>query len=58
MASHGRRGLSALVLASEIHKVLVHSTIPVLVCRVRFRTKFVTTSRLARYARQPSFLYG
>ena len=33
MASHGRRGLSALVLASETHKVLVHSKIPVLVCR-------------------------
>ena len=33
MASHGRRGLSALVLGSEVHKVLVHSKIPVLVCR-------------------------
>ena len=33
MASHGRRGLSALVLASETHKVLIHSKIPVLVCR-------------------------
>ena len=33
MASHGRRGLSALVLGSETHKVLVHSTVPVLVCR-------------------------
>lgn len=33
MASHGRRGLSALVLGSETHKVLVHSKIPVLVCR-------------------------
>ena len=33
MASHGRRGLSALVLGSETHKVLIHTDIPVLVCR-------------------------
>jgi len=33
MASHGRRGLSGLVLGSETHKVLTHSKIPVLVCR-------------------------
>ena len=33
MASHGRRGLSALVLGSETHKVLIHSKVPVLVCR-------------------------
>ena len=33
MASHGRRGLSALVLGSETNKVLTHSKIPVLVCR-------------------------
>jgi len=33
MASHGRRGLSALVLGSETVKVLTHSTIPVLVYR-------------------------
>lgn len=33
MASHGRRGLSGLLLGSETHKVLTHSTIPVLVCR-------------------------
>jgi nucleotide-binding universal stress UspA family protein len=33
MASHGRRGLAALVLGSETHKVLVHSHIPVLVVR-------------------------
>ncbi len=33
MASHGRRGLAALVLGSETVKVLTHSTIPVLVCR-------------------------
>ncbi|MFM8547619.1 MAG: universal stress protein [Betaproteobacteria bacterium] len=33
MASHGRRGISALVLGSETHKVLTHSKIPVLVFR-------------------------
>lgn len=33
MASHGRRGVSALVLGSETQKVLTHSTIPVLVYR-------------------------
>jgi len=33
MASHGRRGLTAVVLGSETTKVLTHSTIPVLVCR-------------------------
>jgi nucleotide-binding universal stress UspA family protein len=32
MASHGRKGLSALVLGSETVKVLTHSDIPVLVC--------------------------
>ena len=33
MASHGRRGISAVVLGSETQKVLTHSTIPVLVYR-------------------------
>lgn len=33
MASHGRRGVSALVLGSETQKLLTHSTIPVLVYR-------------------------
>ena len=33
MASHGRRGISALLLGSETVKVLTHSTIPVLVYR-------------------------
>jgi len=32
MASHGRRGMSAVVLGSETVKVLTHSKIPVLVC--------------------------
>jgi len=33
MASHGRKGVSALVLGSETNKVLTHSKIPVLVYR-------------------------
>ena len=33
MASHGRRGVTALLLGSETQKVLTHSTIPVLVVR-------------------------
>jgi nucleotide-binding universal stress UspA family protein len=33
MASHGRRGISALVIGSETQKVLTHSSIPVLVVR-------------------------
>jgi nucleotide-binding universal stress UspA family protein len=35
MASHGRRGVAAIVLGSETAKVLTHSTIPVLVVRPR-----------------------
>ena len=33
MASHGRRGMRALLVGSETQKVLTHSTVPVLVCR-------------------------
>ena len=33
MASHGRRGVSAVVLGSETQKVLTHSMVPVLVVR-------------------------
>ncbi len=33
MASHGRRGLRALLLGSETNKVLAHAKIPVLVYR-------------------------
>ena len=33
MASHGHKGLGALVLGSETHKVLTHTRIPVLVHR-------------------------
>ena len=32
-ASHGRRGVRALVMGSETHKVLTHTKIPVLVFR-------------------------
>lgn len=33
MASHGRRGVAALLLGSETSRVLTHSTLPVLVVR-------------------------
>jgi nucleotide-binding universal stress UspA family protein len=33
MASHGRSGVSALLIGSETLKVLTHSKVPVLVCR-------------------------
>ena len=33
MASHGRKGLTGLLLGSETIKVLTHSKVPVLVCR-------------------------
>ena len=33
MSSHGRRGLTKLLLGSQAVEVLTHSTIPVLVCR-------------------------
>lgn len=33
MASHGRRGIQALILGSETHKVLTTGKLPVLVCR-------------------------
>lgn len=33
MASHGRRGISGLLLGSEASKVLTHSKIPVLIVR-------------------------
>ena len=32
MASHGRRGVRGLLLGSETHKVLTHTSLPVLVC--------------------------
>jgi nucleotide-binding universal stress UspA family protein len=33
MASHGRKGLSALLIGSETQKVLTHSSVPVLVIK-------------------------
>ncbi|MBT9598802.1 MAG: universal stress protein [Vitreoscilla sp.] len=33
MASHGRRGVSALLLGSETQKVLTHSSVPILVVK-------------------------
>lgn len=33
MASHGRRGVAALLLGSETQRVLIHSTIPVLIVK-------------------------
>lgn len=33
MASHGRRGLSRLMLGSEANRVVTQSTVPVLICR-------------------------
>jgi nucleotide-binding universal stress UspA family protein len=33
MASHGRRGLSRLILGSHATRVLTHSPIPVLICK-------------------------
>jgi len=33
MASHGRRGVKALLMGSETQKVLTHSTLPVIVVR-------------------------
>ncbi len=33
IASHGRRGISRLLLGSQTSKVLAHASVPVLVCR-------------------------
>ncbi|MGB8897544.1 MAG: universal stress protein [Pseudolabrys sp.] len=44
MASHGRRGISAIVLGSETVKVLTHSTIPVLVFRAAWHNPLNVTS--------------
>lgn len=43
MASHGRRGISAIVLGSETVKVLTHSTIPVLVFRASHPPFFIAS---------------
>jgi nucleotide-binding universal stress UspA family protein len=44
MASHGRRGLSAIVLGSETVKVLTHSPIPVVVVRGQKRADYFAAS--------------
>ncbi len=33
MASHGRRGVSRLLLGSQANQVVIHSEIPVLICK-------------------------
>jgi nucleotide-binding universal stress UspA family protein len=46
MASHGRRGISAIVLGSKTVKVLTHSTIPVLVVRPPHQGVFTALASL------------
>ena len=46
MASHGRRGISAIVLGSETVKVLTHSAIPVLVFRAPHQAFFQALASL------------
>jgi nucleotide-binding universal stress UspA family protein len=44
MGSHGRRGLSAIVLGSETVKVLTHTTIPVIVVRSQNASDYFAAS--------------
>ena len=44
MASHGRKGVSAIVLGSETVKVLTHSPIPVVVVRGQKRSDYFAAS--------------
>jgi nucleotide-binding universal stress UspA family protein len=44
MASHGRRGISAIVLGSETVKVLTHSAIPIIVVRGQRADAFFAAS--------------
>jgi nucleotide-binding universal stress UspA family protein len=44
MASHGRRGLSAIVLGSETVKVLTHTTTPVIVVRSQNASDYFAAS--------------
>ena len=46
MASHGRRGVSAIVPGSETVKVLTRSTVPVLVVRPRHQGVFSALASL------------
>jgi nucleotide-binding universal stress UspA family protein len=45
MASHGRRGLSSLLLGSETQKVLTHTSVPVLVYRPPHLDKYRPKNR-------------
>ncbi|MEP9355018.1 universal stress protein [Xanthobacter sp. KR7-65] len=57
MASHGRRGLSAVVLGSETTKVLTHSSIPVLVVRAQAPQAAEGTSAAVEWpSPDPAFL--
>jgi hypothetical protein len=53
MASHGRRGASALLLGSETVKVLTHSKIPVLVSRRATLGQADQRQRALERAREP-----
>jgi nucleotide-binding universal stress UspA family protein len=44
MASHGRKGISAVVLGSETVKVLTHSPIPVVVVRAQKEAQYFVAS--------------
>jgi nucleotide-binding universal stress UspA family protein len=44
MASHGRKGISAILLGSETVKVLTHSPIPVVVVRGQKRSDYFAAS--------------
>ena len=33
MASHGRRGMARVLIGSQANRVVIHSTIPVLICK-------------------------
>jgi nucleotide-binding universal stress UspA family protein len=44
MASHGRKGISAIVLGSETVKVLTHSPVPVVVVRGQKRSEYFAAS--------------
>jgi len=44
MASHGRKGISAIVLGSETLKVLTHSPIPVVVVRAQRGSDYFAAS--------------
>jgi nucleotide-binding universal stress UspA family protein len=44
MASHGRKGISAVVLGSETVKVLTHSPIPVVVVRGQKKSDYFAAS--------------